>query len=386
MPGSTEKVGAHPAKPSDGADNCAAFDSKLGPKLGPKLGAPAAVVKPTVAEASETSLLSKKYKELEKKEPLLNRDLTRKSMLRVQKKEVWAMYKQHEASFWTAEEIDLHQDLKDWDALNPDERHFIKYVLAFFAASDGIVLENLASKFIKEVQLPEARAFYGFQLAMENIHSETYSLLIETYIKDPQEKTELFQAIHKIDAIAVKARWAVKWINNESSFAERLVAFAAVEGILFSGSFCAIFWMKKRGKMPGLCFSNELISRDEGLHADFACLLYSMLHNPLPVKVVQDMIAGAVEVEKEFICESLPCKLIGMNSDSMIDYIQFVADKLLIQLGAPKIYNSENPFEFMELISVRGKTNFFEKRVGEYQKAGVMSTKEDQMFDTNADF
>lgn len=363
-------------------DNCSGLENTVGAKLVGILHEE----QRSAGEQNVGSELSKEFKDAEKSEPLLMRTAGRHAMFRDKKKEVWGMYKQHEASFWTAEEIDLEQDVKDWESLSTGERHFIKYVLAFFAASDGIVLENLAAKFIKEVQLPEARAFYGFQLAMENIHSETYSLLIETYIRDPTEKKELFEAIHRIDAIRVKARWAVKWINDANSFAERLVGFAAVEGILFSGSFCAIFWLKKRGKMPGLCFSNELISRDEGLHADFACLLYSMLKNPLPVSLVQDIIRGAVAVERQFICDSLPCSLLGMNADLMVQYIEFVADKLLIQLGVPKIYNSENPFDFMELISVRGKTNFFEKRVGDYQKAGVMTTKEDQTFDTNADF
>merc|ERR1719333_1173850 len=283
------------------------------------------------------------------------------------------MYKKHEASFWTAEEIDLSQDLRDWETLADSERHFIKHVLAFFAASDGIVLENLAAQFTTEVQSPEARAFYGFQMAMENIHSETYSLLIEQYIKDPAEKEMVFDAIHTMPAIQKKAQWAIQWMNRENCSAERLVAFAAVEGILFSGSFCAIYWLKKRGLMPGLTFSNELISRDEGLHADFACLLYSMLENKLPDDIVHSMIRGAVEVEREFICDSLPCDLIGMNSKQMTTYIEFVADRLLVMLGHPKIFNASNPFDWMELISLQGKTNFFEKRVGEYQKAGVMS-------------
>merc|ERR1711953_830510 len=278
------------------------------------------------------------------------------------------------ASFWTAEEIDLSQDSKDWDALTDSERHFIKHVLAFFAASDGIVLENLAGQFSTEVQIPEARAFYGFQIAMENIHSETYSLLIEQYIKDPVEKDKLFDAIHTMPAVSAKAQWAMQWMNRENSFAERIVAFAAVEGILFSGSFCAIYWLKKRGLMPGLTFSNELISRDEGLHAEFACMLYGMLQHPLPEDVVHDIIRGAVEVERKFICEALSCDLIGMNSELMTKYIEFVADRLLTALGHSKVFNVCNPFDWMELISLQGKTNFFEKRVGEYQKAGVMAT------------
>merc|ERR1712056_81688 len=283
-------------------------------------------------------------------------------------------YKKHEASFWTAEEIDLSQDTKDWDGLSSDEQHFIKHILAFFAASDGIVLENLASQFSTEVQLPEARAFYGFQIAMENIHSETYSLLIEQYVREPSEQEEVFNAITTMPAVKEKAEWAIQWMNNENSFAERLVAFAAVEGVLFSGSFCAIYWLKKRGLMPGLTFSNELISRDEGLHAEFACMLYGMLQHPLPEDVVHDIIRGAVEVERKFICEALSCDLIGMNSDLMTKYIEFVADRLLTALGHSKLFNSSNPFDWMELISLQGKTNFFEKRVGEYQKAGVMAS------------
>jgi len=258
--------------------------------------------------------------------------------------------------------------------LAESERHFIKHVLAFFAASDGIVLENLAGAFSTEVQIPEARAFYGFQIAMENIHSETYSLLIEQYIRDPAEKEAVFDAIHTMPPVQEKAQWAIQWMNDQNSFAERVVAFAAVEGVLFSGSFCAIYWLKKRGLMPGLTFSNELISRDEGLHAEFACLLYGMLQNKLPDEIVHTMIRGAVDVERKFICEALSCDLIGMNNDLMTKYIEFVADRLLSALGHPKIFHSTNPFDWMELISLQGKTNFFEKRVGEYQKAGVMAS------------
>merc|ERR1712134_53248 len=272
-----------------------------------------------------------------------------------------------------AEEIDLSQDNKDWERLSDAERHFIKHILAFFAASDGIVLENLSGAFSVEVQVPEARAFYGFQIAMENIHSETYSLLIEQYIRDSAEKTKVLNAIHTMPAVEEKANWAVQWMNSENSFAERLVAFAAVEGVLFSGSFCAIYWLKKRGLMPGLTFSNELISRDEGLHAEFACLLYGMLQNRLPEDVVHGIVRGAVDAERRFICEALPCDLIGMNSELMTRYIQFVADRLLAALGHTKLFNVTNPFDWMELISLQGKTNFFEKRVGEYQKAGVMT-------------
>ena len=271
-----------------------------------------------------------------------------------------------------AEEVDLSSDLKHWDTLNNDEKHFISHVLAFFAASDGIVLENLAGCFMSEVQVPEARAFYGFQIAIENIHSEMYSLLLETYIRDTEQKMNLFRAIETVPAVKKKADWALKWINQTDSFAERLVAFACVEGIFFSGSFCAIYWLKKRGLMPGLTFSNELISRDEGLHCDFACLLYSLLNNKLSIQRLKEIFCEAVEIEKEFVCEALPCNLIGMNKEMMSQYIDFVADRLLVSLGYEKIYGAANPFEFMELISLQGKTNFFEKRVGEYQKAGVM--------------
>merc|ERR1712003_206755 len=291
---------------------------------------------------------------------------------------VWEMYKKHEASFWTAEEIDLSQDTKDWETLTDSEQHFIKHVLAFFAASDGIVLENLASQFSTEVQIPEARAFYGFQMAMENIHSETYSLLIEQYIREPAEKEKIFDAIETMPAVREKAQWAIQWMQKENSFAERIVAFAAVEGVLFSGSFCAIYWLKKRGLMPGLTFSNELISRDEGLHAEFACMLYGMLQHQLPEDIVHDIIRGAVEVERKFICVALSCDLIGMNSDLMTKYIEFVADRLLTALGHSKLFDASNPFDWMELISLQGKTNFFEKRVGEYQKAGVMATTSGQ--------
>merc|ERR1712238_490880 len=304
---------------------------------------------------------------------LLRENSKRWVLFPIQYPSIYEMGKKHEASFWTAEEIDLSQDLKDWDGLSTNEQHFIKHVLAFFAASDGIVLENLSGGFAVEVQIPEARAFYGFQIAMENIHSETYSLLIEQYVRDPAEKDRIFDAIHTMPAVEEKANWAAQWMNDESSFAERVVAFACVEGILFSGSFCAIYWLKKRGLMPGLTFSNELISRDEGLHAEFACMLYGMLENKLPEDVVHGIIRGAVDVERRFICEALSCDLIGMNSELMTRYIEFVADRLLTALGHPKIYNATNPFDWMELISLQAKTNFFEKRVGEYQKAGVMA-------------
>ncbi len=300
--------------------------------------------------------------------------------------EIWKMYKQAEASFWTAEEIDLGPDLLDWKKLNDDEKHFITHVLAFFAASDGIVNENLAEQFIREVQIPEARCFYGFQIAIENIHSETYSLLIDTYIKDPAEKDRLFNALETVPCVTKKADWAMRWINNSDSFAERIIAFAAVEGIFFSGSFCSIFWLKKRGLMPGLTFSNELISRDEGLHCDFACLLYSMLEEKLPDTRVHEIVSNAVEIEKEFISDALPVSLIGMNADLMKQYIEFVADRLLGALGVSKVYNAKNPFDWMELISLQGKTNFFEKRVSEYQKSGVMSDKESRSFTMDAEF
>jgi len=326
------------------------------------------------------SRISQELKELEKNEPLLMENPRRFVMFPIQYPQVWEMYKKHEASFWTAEEVDLSQDNKDWDSLTDNERHFVKHVLAFFAASDGIVNENLLEQFSSEIQIPEARAFYGFQIAMENIHSETYSLLIEQYIKEPAEKDKVFNAMFTMPAVQEKANWALQWMQRENSFAERVVAFAAVEGILFSGSFCAIYWLKKRGLMPGLTFSNELISRDEGLHAEFACLLYGMLQNKLPEDVVHGIVRGAVEVERKFICDALSCDLIGMNSELMTRYIEFVADRLLTALGHTKLFNVTNPFDWMELISLQGKTNFFEKRVGEYQKAGVMAgtTGEDE--------
>jgi len=299
-------------------------------------------------------------------------------------KEIWEMYKKHEASFWTAEEIDLSPDLKDWEKINDDEKHFIKHVLAFFAASDGIVNENLAINFMREVQLPEARCFYGFQIMIENIHAETYSLLIDTYIKDPVEKDRLFNALETVPCVKKKADWALRWID-QGSFAERLVAFAAVEGIFFSGSFCSIFWLKKRGLMPGLSFSNELISRDEGLHCDFACLLYSMLETKLPKEQVRDIIIDAVENEHEFVTDALPVSLIGMNAKLMCQYIEFVADRLLVSLGCDKHYNATNPFDFMETISLQGKTNFFEKRVAEYQKAGVMNNSDSEKHEFKLD-
>ncbi len=319
-------------------------------------------------------------------EPILTENKNRFVLFPIQHADIWQMYKQAEASFWTAEEIDLSQDQKDWENLNDGERHFISHVLAFFAASDGIVNENLAVNFMQEVQSPEARCFYGFQVMMENIHSETYSLLIDTYIKDGAEKHRLLNALETVPAVSKKGDWAIKWINSDN-FAERLIAFAAVEGIFFSGSFCSIFWLKKRGLMPGLTFSNELISRDEGLHCDFACLLYNNhLVNKLPQDRVRAIICDAVEIEKEFVTDALPVNLIGMNAKAMAQYIEFVADRLLVSLGLPKFYNATNPFDFMEMISLQGKTNFFEKRVAEYQKAGVMSERTDNVFSLDEDF
>ena len=320
-------------------------------------------------------------------EPLLKENPGRFVLFPIQEPEVWAMYKKAEASFWTAEEIDLASDLKDWESLTDNERHFVSHVLAFFAASDGIVNENLTGNFATEVQSPEARCFYGFQIAVENIHSETYSLLIDTYVKDQKEKSHLLNAIETVPCVQKKAHWALKWCDQRyASFAERMIAFAAVEGIFFSGSFCAIFWLKKRGLMPGLCFSNELISRDEGLHCDFACLLYKKLVNKLPNSRIEEIITNAVEIEKEFVVDALPVSLIGMNGDLMCQYIEFCADRLLHALGCQKYYGATNPFEWMEMISLQGKTNFFEKRVGEYAKSGVGVSQEDQVFSLDADF
>ena len=321
-------------------------------------------------------------------EPILHEDNKRFVLFPIQYDDIWQMYKLAEASFWTAEEIDLETDLTHWETLNEGEKHFISHVLAFFAASDGIVNENLAENFIREVQIPEAKCFYGFQIMVENIHSETYSLLIDTLIRDEKQKDFLFNALDNIDCVKKKGDWALTWIESDV-FAERLVAFAAVEGIFFSGSFCSIFWLKKRGLMPGLSFSNELISRDEGLHCDFACLLYQKyLENKLPKERVTQIITEAVEIEKEFVVDALPVKLIGMNADLMTQYIEFVADRLLLELGCEKHYNASNPFDFMELISLQGKTNFFEKRVSEYQKAGVakQASKDTPKFSLGEDF
>jgi ribonucleoside-diphosphate reductase beta chain len=306
---------------------------------------------------------------MKKQEHILEENPNRFVIFPLKYRDIWEKYKQAQMSNWTAEEIELSPDLVDWDEkLNDNEKHYIKNVLAFFAASDGIVNENLAENFVKEVQYPEAKFFYGFQIAMENVHSETYSLLIDTYIRDTEEKERLFNAIETVPSVKKKAEWALKWIDS-TSFAERLIAFAAVEGIFFSGSFCAIFWLKKRGLMPGLTFSNELISRDEALHCEFACLLHNKyIQNKVTEERIKEIICEAVEIEKEFITDSLPVSLIGMNEKLMAQYIEFVADFWLVELGCSKVYNSENPFEFMEMLSLQGKTNFFEKRVGEYQK------------------
>ncbi len=321
-------------------------------------------------------------------EPILQENKDRFVIFPIKHQDIWEWYKKQEACIWTAEEIDLHTDLNDWNnKLNDDERYFIKHILAFFAASDGIVNENLAENFVSEVQYPEAKFFYGFQIMMENIHSETYSLLIDTYVKDEAEKHELFHAIETFPAIKEKAEWALKWISSDS-FAERLIAFAAVEGIFFSGSFCSIYWLKKRGLMPGLTFSNELISRDEGMHCDFAVHLHNNhLVNKVPKARITEILTNALDIERKFITESLPASLIGMNANLMTQYLEFVTDRLLVELGCERVYNSSNPFDFMDMISLQGKTNFFEKRVGEYQKAGVMNTDSDaQKITFDADF
>ena len=318
-------------------------------------------------------------------EPLLAPDDNRFVMFPIQHQDIWEMYKKQVDCFWRAEEIDLSKDLTHWDTLNAEEKHFVSMILAFFAASDGIVLENLAVRFMSDVQLSEARAFYGFQIAMENIHSQTYSLLIETYIKNEDEKMKLFQAINHFPCIKKKSDWAQKWIkDNRSSFATRLVAFACVEGIFFSGAFCSIFWLKKRGLMPGLTFSNELISRDEALHCEFAILLYNKLVKKMPKTKIHELIKEAVDIETEFICEALPCRLIGMNSKMMTQYIQFVADRLCLQLGYDKIYDVTNPFDFMEMISLEGKTNFFERVVSDYSLAN--KTVDENTFEFSEDF
>jgi ribonucleoside-diphosphate reductase beta chain len=320
--------------------------------------------------------------------PLLTANTDRFSIFPIRYEGLWSFYKRAQASIWTAEEMDLSMD--KWDDLKPDEQHFIKHVLAFFATADGVVNENLALRFMNDVQLPEARCFYGFQIAMENVHGETYSMLLDYYIRDSTEKMRLFRAIEDVPCVKKKAQWALKWISSDATFATRLIAFAAVEGIFFSGSFCAIFWLKKRNLMPGLTFSNELISRDEGLHCDFACYLYSML--PMDARLSQDslhdLIKESVEIEKSFVCDALPVSLIGMNKDLMSEYIEFCADRLLVALNSEKLYKTRNPFDWMELISLQGKTNFFEKRVSDYQKSGVMNVKDDTTprFTINEDF
>ncbi len=321
-------------------------------------------------------------------EPILQENKDRFVIFPIKHQDIWEYYKKQEACIWTAEEIDLHTDLNDWNnKLSDDEKYFVKHILAFFAASDGIVNENLAENFVSEVQYPEAKFFYGFQIMMENIHSETYSLLIDTYVKDEAEKNELFHAIEVFPAIKEKAEWALRWISSES-FAERLIAFAAVEGIFFSGSFCSIFWLKKRGLMPGLTFSNELISRDEGMHCDFAVHLHNNhLVNKVSKARITEILTDALSIERRFITESLPVSLIGMNANLMTQYLEFVTDRLLVELGCDRVYNSSNPFDFMDMISLQGKTNFFEKRVAEYKKAGVMNTDADaQKISFDADF
>jgi len=322
--------------------------------------------------------------EKEHEEELLSPSLSRYVMFPIIYQDIWALYKKQVDLFWRPEEIDLSCDVGHWNSMTSDEQHFIKMILAFFSASDGIVLENLACRFMKDVQISEARAFYGFQIAMENIHSHTYSLLIDTYIQNAEEKDGLFNALEEFECIKKKGDWACRWIGSEVSFAERLVAFACVEGIFFSGAFCSIFWLKKKGLMPGLTFSNELISRDEALHCEFAILLYQHLKYKLDQQTIHTIITEAVEIEIEFICFSLPCRLIGMNSDSMVQYIKFCADRLVVQLGYEKIYNVANPFTFIELISMETKTNFFEKRVSAYSLSD--KTKPDDVFELDCDF
>lgn len=320
-------------------------------------------------------------------EPLLRENPRRFVVFPIQYPDIWKMYKKAEASFWTVEEVDLSKDMHDWETLKDGEKHFIKHVLAFFAASDGIVNENLVERFSQEVQVTEARCFYGFQIAMENVHSEMYSLLIDTYIRDPEERNFLFNAIETLPCIKKKADWALQWIaNKDATFGERIVAFAAVEGIFFSGSFASIFWLKKRGLMPGLTFSNELISRDEGLHTDFACLMFKHLVQKPSRELVLQIIQDAVAIEQEFLTDALPVRLLGMNCELMSQYIEFVADRLLVDLIGQKHYNTKNPFNFMEMISLEGKTNFFEKKVGEYQKWGVMANRMDNVFTLDAEF
>ena len=340
-----------------------------------------------MAQKPNTEDVVEDFKSLVIEEPLLKKNPHRFVILPIQYDDIWQMYKKAEASFWTAEEVDLSKDLVHWENLKPEEKYFISHVLAFFAASDGIVNENLVERFMQEVQIPEARCFYGFQIAIENIHSEMYSLLIDTYIRDPAEKERLFNAIETVPAVKKKAEWALNWIAaDKASYAERIIAYASDEGIFFSGSFAAIFWLKKRGLMPGLTFSNELISRDEGLHTDFACLMFRHLVNKPTEERIKEIVCEAVKIETEFLTEALPVRLIGMNCHLMTVYIQYVADRLLTELECSKVFNVENPFDFMENISLDGKTNFFEKRVGEYQKAGVMNKADDRKFTLDADF
>ena len=346
----------------------------------------------TVVKSTSEHTRQMKDKRRVNEEPLLKENPTKYVMFPIQYHDIWSMYKKAVASFWTVEEVDLSKDMDDWEKLKDDEKYFIKHVLAFFAASDGIVNENLVERFGQEVQIPEARSFYGFQVAIENIHSEMYSLLIDTYIRDPTERDYLFNAIENMPPVRKKADWALNWIAaDNATFGERIIAFASVEGIFFSGSFAAIFWLKKRGVMPGLTFSNELISRDEGLHTDFACLMFKHLINKPTEARIKEIVTDAVKIEQEFLTDALPVKLIGMNSELMCQYIEFVADRLLVELNCEKIWNSENPFPFMDMINMEGKTNFFEKRVGEYQKAGVMnsvgsSAKKQFVFSTEEEF
>lgn len=361
-----------------------------------KLVLPPAKKRKVVFVSSSTAKNEKTREKTEVEiEPLLASNPSRFVLFPIKHHRIWRLYKKSVACFWTPEEIDLSIDIKDWKyKLTSNERKFLKGILAFFATSDGIVLENLAGRFMYDVQFPEARCFYGQQIAMENIHAETYSMILDAYVEDDDEKRKLFNAMHTDTVVKLKADWALKWISSTKSFADRLIGFACVEGIFFSGSFCAIFWLKQRGLMPGLTYSNELISRDEGLHCEFACLLYSMMKNKLSTERVFQIVNEACEVEKKFIAEVLPVHLLGMNNKLMMQYIQFVADRLLVALGQPKVYLSTNPFPFMEMISLQGKTNFFEKRVGEYQKSGVMASVHDQVgsatsrriFNLKADF
>jgi ribonucleoside-diphosphate reductase beta chain len=356
-------------------------------KIGPDASSTIANVSTVLSHTDSEEPIIRRKRNYDAEEEVLRENSGRFVLFPIQHAPIWEMYKKARASDWNVEEVDLSKDGPHWEKLTKDEKHFISHVLAFFAASDGIVNENLATRFMREVQIPEARCFYGFQIAMENIHGEMYSLLIDTYIKDTTEKSRLLNAIETIPCVEKKAKWAMQWISSEEAdFATRLMAFAIVEGIFFSGAFCAIFWLKERGVMPGLTTSNEFISRDEGMHTQFACLLYSMLKHKLSKTKAHKIMREAVMIEKEFIIESLPCALIGMNAKMMSSYIQFVADRLLVQLGYEKLYETANPFPFMERISLEGKTNFFEKRVAEYAKAGVGRDKEKMVFSTEEEF